>query len=111
MDMPQMPAWAYQEEQKLDEQFNEISGISEVSKGQLPSASIPALGMQILIEADDTRIGVMTEQHEHSYAKVGTFILDYVQRYYKTYRKINSKLKAITSLKILSETILRELTM
>jgi hypothetical protein len=64
----------------------EISGISEVSRGQLPSASIPAIGMQLLVEQDETRIGVMTEQHEQAYAKLGQLILMMVEKYYQTPR-------------------------
>lgn len=95
MQVPMIPQWAYQEEQALDKMFAEISGISEVSKGQLPSASIPAIGMQLLVEQDDTRIGVMTEQHEQAWAHVGGLILKYVQKYYKLARKLKSAGKSL----------------
>lgn len=88
IQVPQIPQWAYQEEDRLDKFFNDISGISEVSRGTLPSASIPAIGMQLLTEQDDTRIGVMTEQHEHAFARVGSLILKYVEAYYKIKRKL-----------------------
>lgn len=88
MQLPVIPQYAYLEEQKLDEMMNYISGISEVSRGTLPSASIPAIGMQLLTEQDDTRIGVMTEQHEHAWAYVGTLILDNVEENYVLPRKI-----------------------
>lgn len=88
MDIPMIPQYAYNEEDKLDQQFSEVMGISEVSKGQLPSASIPALGMQILVEADDTRIGVEVYNHESGYSQIGQHILDYVQQYYQVPRKM-----------------------
>lgn len=88
LDIPTIPQYAYNEEDKLDQQFSEVMGISEVSKGQLPSASIPALGMQILVEADDTRIGVEILNHEFGYASIGGHILDLVQQYYQTPRKL-----------------------
>lgn len=88
LQMPTIPQYAYTEEDKLDQQFNEVSGISEVSKGNLPSASIPAIGMQLLVEMDDTRIGIMTEQHELAWAKIGQLILDYIKKYYAFERKI-----------------------
>lgn len=88
MAVPNIPQWAYTEEDRLDSQINYISGISDVSRGTLPSASIPAIGMQLLTEQDDTRIGVMTELHEHSWARVGTLILKYVQTFYKLPRKL-----------------------
>jgi hypothetical protein len=88
LQMPTIPQYAYTEQQNLDAMFNEISGISEVSKGNLPSASIPAIGMQLLVEQDDTRIGVVTENSEHGWAKVGSLILKQVQENYVLPRKI-----------------------
>jgi hypothetical protein len=88
VQMPVIPQYAYTEQESLDNQFNEISGISEVSKGNLPSASIPAIGMQLLVEQDDTRVGVVTEKNEHGWAKVGSLILKCIQKNYVMPRKI-----------------------
>lgn len=88
IQIPMIPQWAYQEEDRLDKMFNDISGISEVSRGTMPSASIPAIGMQLLTEQDDTRIGVITEQHEHAWARVGSLILKYIEKYYIMPRKL-----------------------
>lgn len=88
MAIPSIPQYAYNEEDKVIGMFNDISGISEVSRGQMPSASIPAIGMQLLTEQDDTRIGVMTEQHEHAWSRVGKLILKYVEDYYQMPRKL-----------------------
>jgi len=65
MQVPNIPQWAYNETNELERYFNDVSGICEVSKGTLPSASIPAIGMQLLVEQDMTRIGVMTELDNH----------------------------------------------
>lgn len=86
MQIPVIPQYAYVEENNLEKQFDEISGISEVSKGQLPSASIPAVGMQLLQEQDETRIGIQTEYAEESWARVGRQLLKTAQRQYKTPR-------------------------
>lgn len=88
LQVPQIPQWAFNYRQNLNEEIGEISGISEVSKGQLPAAGIPAVGMQMLVEADDTRIGVVTEGHEHAWAGIGQLILKYVEAYWDTPRKI-----------------------
>lgn len=88
IQVPNIPQWAYNEEESLDKQFNEISGISDISKGILPSASIPALGMQILQEADESRVGITTTQHEQAWAGVASLILKYVERFYVTPRKL-----------------------
>lgn len=82
MQIPNIPQYAYQEEEKLDEQINYVAGTSDVSRGDMPSAGMPAVGMQLLLEADATRMGATIEQHEHSYAKVGTLILKYAEKFY-----------------------------
>ena len=87
MTIPTIPQYAYQEEQNLEKQFSEISGISEVSKGQLPSASIPAVGMQLLQEQDETRIGIQTEWSEEGWARVGRQLLLTACKQYVTPRK------------------------
>lgn len=86
MQIPVIPQYAYVEEEKLIAMFNDISGIQEISRGTLPSAGIPAIGMQFLQEQDETRIGVVTEQHEQAWAEVGQLVLKYVGEYYKTPR-------------------------
>jgi hypothetical protein len=88
IQVPMIPQWAYAEEDKLTQMLNDISGISEVSRGTLPSASIPAIGMQLLTEQDDTRIGVMTEQHEYAWAGIGSLILKYVEKFWVLPRKL-----------------------
>lgn len=88
MQIPMIPNYAYEEEDKIKSQFGEVSGISQPSKGQMPSSSIPAIGMQMLVEADDTRIGIETEGHEIAFAKTGKLILEYVKEGYKTERML-----------------------
>lgn len=93
MNIPNIPAYAYTEEERLQGMLYDVSGINEVSRGQLPSASIPAIGMQILVEQDDTRIGITVEQHEEAWAGLGRLILLYGEEFYETKRllKISGK--------------------
>lgn len=88
IQVPTMPQWAFAEEDRYTAMFNDISGISEVSRGSMPSSSIPAIGMQLLTEQDDTRIGVMTEQHEHAWARTGSLMLKCAEANYKIPRKL-----------------------
>lgn len=81
--MPMIPAYAYTEEDRLQGSMFDISGINEVSRGQIPSAGIPAIGMQFLMEQDDTRIGIVTENNENGWAQVGSLVLKYVEKYYE----------------------------
>lgn len=82
MQVPQIPPYAYKENDTLNAEFDFISGINEVSRGELPSASIPAQGMAFLQEQDQTRIGVQTARNEVAYAKLGRITLKYVQKNY-----------------------------
>ncbi len=93
LQVPNIPQYAYIEEERLDKQFDEVFGLNELSKGQLPAAGIPAKGMEILLEQDATRMSIMTQQHEYAWSDVGRFILKYVAKYYKSPRllKITGK--------------------
>ncbi len=86
LQMPVIPQYAYEEEKTLKDDMNDTAGINEASRGQLPSSSIPAIGMQLLVEQDDTRIGIETEGHEYSYADLGRLLLKFVDKYYETDR-------------------------
>jgi len=86
LDMPAIPQYAYQEEDTLKLDMDDTAGINQATRGQMPSSSIPAIGMQLLVEQDDTRIGVETESHEYSYADLGRILLKFVDKYYVTDR-------------------------
>ena len=88
VQVPALPQWALQLQDQDVSDINDISGISEVSRGTLPSASVPAIGMSLLTEQDDTRIGVITEQHEHADSRVGQLILKFIEVGYKLPRKL-----------------------
>lgn len=81
MNIPVIPQYAYTEEDKLNDQFYDIAGEGEISRGILPAAGIPAIGMQLLLEQDETRIAAMTEQHEHAMAHVMRLNLKYREKF------------------------------
>lgn len=83
MTIPLIPSYVYEDLAKLDREFDMISGINEISRGVLPSASIPAQGMAFLLEQDQTRIGVQTSRNEIGFSKVGQLSLKYVSEYYQ----------------------------
>jgi len=86
MNIPVIPAYAYTEEDKLNQMFYDIAGDSDISRGILPAAGIPAIGMQLLLEQDETRIGATTEQHEHAIAELGRIELKYLEKFALTER-------------------------
>lgn len=86
LECPAIPQYAYKEEETLKSDMDDTAGINEASRGQAPGAQMPAIGMQLLVEQDDTRIGVETEAHEHSYADLGRLLLKFVAKFYQTPR-------------------------
>lgn len=81
LDVPMIPQFMYNETTELERQFYDIAGEGDVSRGVLPSSSIPAIGMQLLLEQDESRLAVETEQHEHAYARLGRLILMYAEKF------------------------------
>ncbi len=82
MPVPQIPPYAYKENDTLNAEIDFVAGINEVSRRELPSASIPAQGMAFLQEQDQTRIGVQTSRNESAYARLGRITLKYIQKNY-----------------------------
>lgn len=88
LDIPTIPSYAYNEEETLNAQFADVSGLQEVSQGKMPSASMPAVGMQLLQEQDETRIGIMIEADEYQLAQIGGLILKFFKKFATTPRKL-----------------------
>lgn len=86
MSLPVIPQYAYEEEKQLQEMMYDISGINEISRGSLPSAGMPYAGMAFLQEQDETRVSVVTESNEYSWAQMGKLILMYAEQFYITER-------------------------
>lgn len=86
LQMPTIPQYSFNDEETMKTDMDDTAGINAASRGQMPSSSIPAIGMQLLVEQDDTRIGIETEGHEYSYADLGRILLKFVDKYYITDR-------------------------
>lgn len=88
MSIPVMPSYVFNHQETLEKDIFQIFGLSEISRGNIPSAGFPAIGMQLIVDQDETRIGIEVEQHEHAYAQLGKLILLYIDKYYITERKL-----------------------
>ena len=82
MNIPMIPSYVYEDINTLNDEFNNISGLGDVSQGMAPGSSMPWRAMALLQEQDQTRISVQTKANEIGYAKVGAAILKYVAKYY-----------------------------
>lgn len=91
MQVPIIPAHVYKERKDIETDLYEQFGLSEVSRGQLPSAGIPAVGMQLLVEQDETRIGIEITSHENSWARFMGVCLKIAGKCYKTDRRLKKK--------------------
>jgi hypothetical protein len=90
MEIPTIPQYAYEETTQLKNGIASIYGLSEIARG-IVQPSMPAIGMQLILEQDETRIGIETEQHEHAFARVGTLALKYCEKFYKTRRSLRKR--------------------
>ena len=88
LQVPSIPSYAYKEDETLNLAIDDISGVNQQSRGQMPSASIPAIGMQLLVELDASRIAGVTEMHEYGYADLGRIMLKFACKNYKTTRLV-----------------------
>lgn len=88
MSIPVMPSYIFNHQESIEKDLFQIFGLSEISRGNIPSAGFPAVGMQLIVDQDETRIGIEVEQHEHAYAQLGRLILLYVDKYYVVERKL-----------------------
>lgn len=84
--MPQIPSFVYEDVKTLDNEFDFVSGMYDVMRGDAPSSSMPFRGMALLVEQSQTRISVQAVRNEVGYAKIGSCILKYVGKCYQVPR-------------------------
>lgn len=71
---PNMPTYVIERVQRIIESMNEISGLHEVSNASVPTGVTAASAINLLQEADDTRIGPEVQDMEFSLGEAGTKI-------------------------------------
>lgn len=71
---PEVPQYVREQIQRLTESMTEISGLHEVSNATVPTGVTAASAINLLQEADDTRIGPEIQDMEFSLAEAGTKI-------------------------------------
>lgn len=78
---PNMPAYVDQRLQRILESMNEISGLHEVSNASVPTGVTAASAINLLQEADDTRIGPEVQDMEYSLGEAGTKLSRLLAKY------------------------------
>lgn len=72
---PSLPGYVLQEVDRIQESITEISGIHDVSKAMVPTGVTAASAINLLQEADDTRLGPEIANMEGSLSDAGDIIL------------------------------------
>lgn len=86
---PQMPAYLTQEIDRIEAAIQEIAGQHEVSGAQVPAGVTAASAINLLQEADDTRLGPSIRALEGTLASCGRKQLELVARHYDDQRTIS----------------------
>jgi hypothetical protein len=82
LQAPELPGYVIQQQDRLEQSFQEISGQHEVSSGMVPAGVKAASAISLLQEADDTRLGPAVADMERTVGLGGTMVLELVGRYY-----------------------------
>lgn len=69
---PEVPAYVQNQLERVEASIQEISGLHEVSKATVPSGVTAASAINLLQEADDTRLGPEVADAETAIAAAGT---------------------------------------
>jgi len=88
LQAPQLPPYVLQEIDRIEQSIQEISGQHEATAGNVPSGVTSASAINLLQEADDTKLGPSIADMETNLAKVGQKILTLVSKFYTDSRTI-----------------------
>ena len=85
---PQMPQYALQQQEKIEASMQDISGQHEVSDAQVPSGVTAASAINLLQEADDSRLGPSIYDMEENIGIAGQHLLKLVAQYWTEERTV-----------------------
>lgn len=85
---PDMPQYVVEQINRIEQSLQEISGQHEVSQAQVPPGVKAASAINLLQEADDTRLGPGIYDMEEALADAGTMMLEVVAQYWTDERVV-----------------------
>ncbi len=85
---PPMPQYVLQQQERIEAAMQDISGQHEVSNAQVPAGVKAASAINLLQEADDTRLGPAIYDMEETLGVAGTMLLKLVAQYWTDDRTI-----------------------
>ena len=88
LEAPAIPEYVVQEVATIQESIEAISGQHETTNAQVPPGVTAASAINLLQEADDTRLGPAVADYEHQLSKLGGKTLKLVSQFYTDQRTI-----------------------
>lgn len=88
LQAPPLPQYVIDEIARIEESIQEISGQHEVSSASVPPGVTAASAINLLMEADDTRMGPAITDYENQLADLGQKILKLTAHFYTDARTI-----------------------
>jgi hypothetical protein len=85
---PSMPAYVLQQQDRIEQSMQDISGQHEVSSAQVPAGVTAASAINLLQEADDTRLGPAIYDMEETLGITGSRLLELVAKYWTDERVV-----------------------
>jgi hypothetical protein len=85
---PQMPQYVLQQQDRVEAAMQDISGQHEVSNAQVPAGVTAASAINLLQEADETRLGPAIFDMEETLGKAGSMLLKLVAQYWTDERTV-----------------------
>jgi hypothetical protein len=89
LEAPQMPQYISQEIERIEAAIQEVAGQHEISNAQVPAGVTAASAINLLLEADDTRLGPAATDLARQLATFGQKQLRLADRFYDDERKIS----------------------
>lgn len=88
LQAPPLPQYVIESIQQIEESIQEISGQHEVTSASVPPGVTAASAINLLMEADNTRMGPAVTDYENQLGKFGQKILKLAAHYYNDARTI-----------------------
>lgn len=88
MQAPPLPNYVIQRLEQIESSIQEISGQHEVTSANVPAGVTAASAINLLQEADDTRMGPAIADYEHELGALGRKVLCLIAKYYTDQRTI-----------------------
>jgi hypothetical protein len=85
---PSMPSYVLQQQERIEQSMQDISGQHEVSSAQVPAGVTAASAINLLQEADDTRLGPAIYDMEETLGIAGSRLLELVAKYWTDERVV-----------------------